>query len=256
MNQENQRLKPVILFGFALLIFGFMYFMAWRTPPVLPPGENTPQDEPYTSGDRAIVARISGTGGEIHPPLGERIPLSADPAPTCSGAGLFLIASTSRALIRFANGSQINLAGAGFLEVQPEGFSTRTGKFSAEFQANGFRMQVKTPYAILGIRGTRIWLELTEGVGMIRVLEGRILVTPGQGAPFEAAEMSTITIHSDGTVSAPPPPTSPVTPSPAIPPVREATESLSPLGGFPHEPQGQDGQSPPPAPQLQDGFNE
>ncbi len=141
----------------------------------------------------ASIGKVTGTGGKVISQQMTRF-LTTAPIQFSVNDSLALNGSESWAEIAFQNGRSIVVEGSGQLQFAESGFRTEHGQFQASFKKGRGSMNVIVPGAVLGIRGTAIRFDLSNGEGSIKLLEGAVEVTPSKGKAFEWKQQTTLQI--------------------------------------------------------------
>ncbi|MBF0545580.1 MAG: FecR domain-containing protein [Candidatus Riflebacteria bacterium] len=149
---------------------------------------------------QVVVASVLGVDGTIESEFRQPSPFSNIPAKIFKNERLVLIKTDSTARVTFKNGSKVNFLGMGSIVLTENGFGTHTGKFSADFNCNGNKLSIQTPFAVIGVRGTTINFDLKQGIGFIHLIHGKVTVSTvkKESPPFEMIEGSKLQILFDG----------------------------------------------------------
>lgn len=161
---------------------------------------------------RADVGEVERVQRSAEAEFAERIrPLS--PASSVLYQDLLRTGNDARLKVRLEDGSEITMGERAELRVddfvyEPAGRQTlrlSSLKGALLFVGNHLRpaptrsVEVHTPVAILGVRGTRLWVGPIDGATGVLVLEGEVLVRSAGGLLSLFAGEGT-SIHADGTL--------------------------------------------------------
>lgn len=145
--------------------------------PVAPQPAAPVQPEPAAE----AWASVSGQGGTIVMPDGSKKQITAEAAAIQAGGRVELADDSSAVRLAYASEGTIDVTGKGIIESRTDGFETRDAAFKASFKRGRKAFAVRVPGAVLGVRGTTIGFQLSNGNGSVNLIEGSVVVQPEHG---------------------------------------------------------------------------